>query len=65
MELRKGLTLPLPDSLRAILWYNIGGASYTLHDWNNARIAWDSALRFNPRYTDAQRGIEALNDARL
>jgi hypothetical protein len=47
------------------LWYNIGGASYTLHDWNNARIAWDSALRFNPRYTDAQRGIEALNDARL
>ncbi len=65
MELRKGLSLPLPDSLRAIMWYNIGGASYTLHDWNNARIAWDSALRFNPRYTDAQRGIEALNDARL
>ncbi len=64
-ELRKALTLPVPDSLKANLWYNIGGACYTIHDWKAARGAWDSTLLYNPADKEAQRGLEALNESQL
>lgn len=64
-ELRKGLSLQVSDSIKAILWYNMGGAYFTLRNWNMARNAWDSALHRNPEYKEAQQGLDALNRSKL
>lgn len=56
-DLRKGVELA-PDS--ANIWYNLGGAYYTVHNFDSARYAWNMTLKINPNYTNAQRGLQAL-----
>jgi protein O-mannosyl-transferase len=42
------------------LWYNLGGASYTVKDYAKARMAWTKALQLKPGYPEAQAGMNAL-----
>jgi tetratricopeptide (TPR) repeat protein len=60
-KLRNGLTLEISDSLKAVLWYNIGGAYSTINMFDSARKAWNTTLQLNPAYTDALRGLNAIN----
>jgi tetratricopeptide (TPR) repeat protein len=48
------------DPENAEYWYNIGGASYTMKDFDGARTAWTNALALNPKDTLAMRGMAAL-----
>lgn len=41
-------------------WYNIGGASFTIKDYNKARSAWSQTLKLNPDHVLAQQGMTAL-----
>jgi tetratricopeptide (TPR) repeat protein len=59
-ELRKGLALDNPDSMSAKLWDNLGGAYFTIRQWDSARSAWTKTLQIKPDYVDAQRGLQAL-----
>jgi tetratricopeptide (TPR) repeat protein len=56
-ELKKGIDVQ-PDN--ADLWYNLGGAYYTLNLFDSARKAWSTTLQIKPDYVDAQRGLQAL-----
>ncbi len=56
-ELRKATELA-PDSAR--FWYNLGGAYFTVKNYDSARIAWNMTLKLNPGYIEAQRGLQAL-----
>lgn len=47
-----------PDS--ANIWYNLGGAYYTIHNFDSARYAWSMTLRLNPNYSRAKQGLQAL-----
>jgi tetratricopeptide (TPR) repeat protein len=42
------------------LWYNLGGASYTIQDYETARMAWKKTLELKPDYKEAQQGMQAL-----
>ncbi|HVA99476.1 MAG TPA: tetratricopeptide repeat protein [Bacteroidia bacterium] len=44
----------------AKIWYNLGGAYFTIKDYNNARQCWEKTLQLDPNYTDAKRGLAAL-----
>lgn len=48
------------DSSNADLWYNLGGASFTIKDFATARIAWTKTLQIKPDYKEAQQGMSAL-----
>ena len=41
-------------------WYNIGGASFTIKDYNKARNAWSQTLKLKPDHVLAQQGMTAL-----
>ena len=41
-------------------WYNIGGACFTIKDYEKARSAWAKTLELNPNYVQAQQGMNAL-----
>lgn len=56
---QKGLEI---DPKNADLWYNIGGAYYTVGNYSEAKKAWKKALKINPDYTDARRGLDALKE---
>ncbi len=43
------------------IWYNLGGAYYTIQQYDSARYAWNMALHYNANNTDAQRGLQALS----
>lgn len=49
------------DSTNADIWYNIGGAYFTLHKYDSARYAWLKALQYKPDDVNAQRGLQALS----
>jgi tetratricopeptide (TPR) repeat protein len=56
-EIKKGLDF---DPNNPNIWYNLGGAYFTFHNYDSARIAWTRTLQLKPDYTDAQRGMSAL-----
>lgn len=56
-EFRKGVTI---DSANADLWYNLGGAYYSNHQYLEAIEAWKMTLRIRPDYVKAQQGIQAV-----
>jgi len=52
------------DSTNSDIWYNIGGAYFTIQKYDSARYAWMTALHYKPDNADAQRGIQALAQVR-
>ncbi len=59
-EFKKGIAL---DSTNAELWYNIGGALFSEKQYADAIDAWKIALKLQPDYRQAQRGMEAATSA--
>jgi tetratricopeptide (TPR) repeat protein len=41
-------------------WYNLGGVSYTIGDFEKAKQAWTKTLLLNPNNEEAKRGMAAL-----
>ena len=48
------------DPGNANYWYNLGGVSYTAHDFEKARNAWSKTLLLDPSYELAKQGMAAL-----
>jgi tetratricopeptide (TPR) repeat protein len=48
------------DPGNAEYWYNIGGASYTVGDFEKARMAWSKTLQLKPDHAQAKQGMAAL-----
>ncbi len=57
-EIQKALSM---SDTNAVIWYNLGGAYYTLKLYDSARYAWTRTLQIQPNYTDAKRGLEAIS----
>lgn len=55
-EFRKGLEV---DPNNAELWYNVGGAYYSNHQYKEAVEAWQHTLQIKPNYVEAQQGMQA------
>jgi len=55
-EFKIGLSI---DSANADLWYNLGGAYYSNHQFQEAVDAWKVALKIKPDYIKAQQGMQA------
>jgi tetratricopeptide (TPR) repeat protein len=47
-----------PDN--AELWYNLGGAYFTWGKYDSAYYAWNVTLQINPNYTEAKKGLAAI-----
>jgi tetratricopeptide (TPR) repeat protein len=56
-EFKKGIAT---DPTMPELWYNLGGAYFTLQKWDSARYAWNMTLQLKPDYTEATRGLQAI-----
>lgn len=41
-------------------WYNLGGASYTVQDYNRANEAWHKTLELKPDHEQAKQGLRAI-----
>jgi hypothetical protein len=41
-------------------WANLGGAYYTVHNYDYAKQCWEAALKLNPSHPEASRGYAAL-----
>ncbi len=54
---RKGLEA---DPTNADLWYNVGGAAFSMQQYDTAYNAWATALRYNPQHQLAQKGFAAV-----
>ena len=48
------------DPANSDYWYNLGGVSYTVHDFEKARIAWTRTLLLDPNNQKAKQGMAAL-----
>lgn len=48
------------DSANSDIWYNMGGAFFTIKEYDSAKYAWSKALQYNPANMDAKRGLQAL-----
>lgn len=62
-EMQKGIS---EDSTNAELWYNLGGAYFSVHRYDSAKYAWIKTLRLNPGAdiaNSAKNGLNALNSA--
>jgi hypothetical protein len=59
--MRKGIS---EDSTNAEIWYNLGGAYYTLQKLDSARYSWMKALQIKPDYTEARQGLNAITPTR-
>jgi tetratricopeptide (TPR) repeat protein len=57
IALKKGL---MADNTNPDLWYNIGGAYFTIKQWDSARYAWNAAIQLKPDYELAKKGLAAL-----
>jgi tetratricopeptide (TPR) repeat protein len=44
----------------ADVWYNLGGAYYTIGRYDSAAISWQQCLKLKPGYTKAKQGLQAL-----
>lgn len=54
---RKGLEA---DPTNADLWYNIGGAAFSMTLYDSAYNCWARALQYNPKHEAAQKGFAAV-----
>jgi protein O-mannosyl-transferase len=62
-EMRKGIS---EDSTIAELWYNLGGAYFSIHRYDSARYAWLKTLQLKPDSgiaNSTRSGLNALNSA--
>ncbi|HTB05560.1 MAG TPA: tetratricopeptide repeat protein [Bacteroidia bacterium] len=59
-ELKMGLRA---DNNNPDVWYNLGGAYYTIKQFDSARFAWNAALTLKPDYDQAKQGLAALPPA--
>ena len=62
-EIKKGIS---EDSTIADLWYNLGGAYFSIHQYDSARYAWIKTLQLKPEQTianNAQNGLNAISAA--
>ncbi len=48
------------DPNNADYWYNLGGVSYTIGDFEKARNAWTKTLLLDPNNREAKQGMSAL-----
>jgi tetratricopeptide (TPR) repeat protein len=48
------------DPLNPDLWYNLGGASFTVQNYARAREAWTQTLLLKPDYEQAKQGLAAI-----
>jgi tetratricopeptide (TPR) repeat protein len=48
------------DPANPELWYNLGGASYTVQDYKRAREAWNQTLVLKPDHPQAKQGLMAI-----
>lgn len=48
------------DPSNAEYWYNLGGASFTVKEYEKAKNAWTKTLQLNPAYAQAQQGLLAI-----
>jgi tetratricopeptide (TPR) repeat protein len=55
--LKKGLEV---DPENADVWYNLGGAYFTMKDYPNALMSFQRAVQLRPNFTEAQQGLNAL-----
>ena len=56
-ELKLGIR---SDNNNPEIWYNLGGAYYTLKQFDSARYCWNATLMLKPDYTQAKQGLSAL-----
>ncbi len=56
-DLQTGLQIK-PDS--PDLWYNLGGAYFTVKNYSKAIEAWEKTLQLKPDHQQARQGVEAL-----
>jgi hypothetical protein len=49
-----------PDVDDPEIWYNLGGAYYSVQKFDKAREAWSKCLTLKPDHAEAQRGMSAL-----
>jgi protein O-mannosyl-transferase len=61
VEIKKGIRINPGD---ADLWYNLGGAYFTLTEYDSAYYAWNKSLQLNPNQAEAKRGLAALVPAK-
>ncbi len=54
----------IQDSANSDIWYNIGGAYFTIQKYDSAKYAWTKALHYKPDNADAKRGLEALSQVK-
>jgi protein O-mannosyl-transferase len=54
----------LHDSANSDIWYNIGGAYFTIQKYDSARYAWIKALQYRPDNMDARKGLQALSQVK-
>jgi tetratricopeptide (TPR) repeat protein len=55
---RKGIkAFPLDEDL----WYNLGGALFTVKKYKEAQEAWRKTLEINPDNANAKRGLDAIS----
>ncbi len=45
------------------VWYNLGGAYFTIRDFEKARTCWQKTLQLNPNHQQAKQGLIALPPA--
>ncbi|MFI5135674.1 MAG: tetratricopeptide repeat protein [Chitinophagales bacterium] len=41
-------------------WYNLGGAYFTVNNFEKAKECWEKTLQINPNYSQAKQGLTAL-----
>jgi tetratricopeptide (TPR) repeat protein len=56
-ELRKAASVA--DS-NADIWYNLGGAYYSVKNYDSARYAWEKTLKLRPNDVNAKQGLQAI-----
>ena len=54
-EFKKGISV---DSTVPGLWYNLGGAYFSIKEYKEAIAAWQVCLKLKPDYNDARMGMQ-------
>lgn len=52
------------DADNSDIWYNIGGAYFTIQKYDSAKYAWTKAVQLKPDNEDAKRGLQALSQSK-